>query len=201
MQRERFTEIVSHAVSVPIDNIDTDQIIPARFLRTTDKLGLADALFSEWKKDPGFALNRPGAAGARILVAGDNFGCGSSREHAPWALVSWGFRVVVASSFADIFKSNALKNGLLPVAIEAKALAKMHAAIEEDPAVPFEVDLERQVVVMPNGEPVRFAIDAFSKKCLLEGIDELGYILSHAQAIDAFEARRGERGGAQGVAG
>src|SRR5690606_33070684 len=137
-QRERFTEIVSHAVSVPIDNIDTDQIIPARFLRTTDKLGLAEALFHEWKKDPAFALNRAGAEGAKILVAGDNFGCGSSREHAPWALHSWGFRVVVASSFADIFKSNALKNGLLPVAIEAKALAKVHQAIADDLTVVFE---------------------------------------------------------------
>ncbi|MBL8787873.1 MAG: 3-isopropylmalate dehydratase small subunit [Deltaproteobacteria bacterium] len=191
-EREKFGEVLSHAVPLAVDNIDTDQIIPARFLRVTHKDGLAEVVFSDWRKDPDFVLNRPTSAGAKILVAGDNFGCGSSREHAPWALVAWGFRVVVSTRFADIFRNNALKNGLLPVQVEAKVVQKMLAAIADDPTTVFEVDLQRQVLVMPTGEPVRFPIDAFSKKCLLEGVDELGYLLGHEAAIAAFEARRGE---------
>ena len=191
-EREKFGEVLSHAVPLAVDNIDTDQIIPARFLRVTHKDGLAEVVFSDWRKDPDFVLNRPTSAGAKILVAGDNFGCGSSREHAPWALVAWGFRVVVSTRFADIFRNNALKNGLLPVQVEAKVVQKMLAAIADDPTTVFEVDLQRQVLVMPTGEPVRFPIDAFSKKCLLEGVDELGYLLGHEAAIGAFEARRGE---------
>lgn len=187
---ERFTELLSHAIALPTENIDTDQIIPARFLKVTDKSGLSDALFAEWRKDPAFVLNRPEAAGAKILVAGDNFGCGSSREHAPWALRAWGIRAVVSSSFADIFKNNALKNGLLPVQVTPVALTRIVASVEADPKALFEVDLAQQVLVMPNGMTVRFPIDAFSKKCLLEGLDELGYLLSHEAAVGAYEARR-----------
>jgi len=192
-ERERFSEVLSHAVALPVDNIDTDQIIPARFLRVTHKEGLAEVVFSDWRKEADFVLNRPASQGARILVAGDNFGCGSSREHAPWALVAWGFRVVVSTRFADIFRNNALKNGLLPVQVEARVVEKMVKAIAADPTTLFEVDLLRQVLVLPSGEPVRFPIDAFSKKCLLEGIDELGYLLGHEAAIATFEAQRGER--------
>jgi len=187
---KRFTEILSHAVALPTENIDTDQIIPARFLKVTHKEGLADALFSEWRKDPAFVLNRPNAASAKILVAGDNFGCGSSREHAPWALAAWGFRAIVSSRFADIFRNNALKNGLLPVQVEPAALARVFGFIAADADALFEVDLAQQVLVMPNGMTARFAIDPFSKKCLLEGIDELGYLLSHEAAIATWEAKR-----------
>ena len=186
----RFEEIVSHAVLVPIDNIDTDQIIPARFLRVTDKEGLADALFAEWRKDAAFVLNQPVSQGARILVAGDNFGCGSSREHAPWALRAWGFRAIVAPRFADIFRNNALKNGLLPVQVPAATVDKVVGLVRADPTVQLGVELRQQVLVLPSGATVRFPIDAFAKKCLLEGIDELGYILSHAAAIQAFEDKR-----------
>ena len=185
--RERFSEFVSHAVAIPGENIDTDQIIPARFLRVTHKEGLADAAFADWRNDPDFTLNRPASQGAKILVAGDNFGCGSSREHAPWALAAWGFRAVVSSRFADIFRNNALKNGLVPVQVEPSTLKRIMALIDADPAAVFGVDLAHQTFVLPNGMTARFPIDAFSKKCLLEGIDELGYILSHDAAITAHE--------------
>jgi len=187
--RQRFEEIVSHAVLIPGENIDTDQIIPARFLRVTHKDGLADAAFADWRNDPEFVLNRTVSRGAKILVAGDNFGCGSSREHAPWALAAWGFRAVISSRFADIFRNNALKNGLLPVQVDAPTLQRVMAIIEANPTAQFGVELAQQVLVFPNGMTVRFPIDAFSKKCLLEGIDELGYILSHEAAIAAHEAR------------
>ena len=187
--RDRFGELLSPAVALPMDNVDTDQIIPARFLRVTDKEGLADALFADWRVAAEFALNQPAAAGAKILVGGDNFGCGSSREHASWALIAWGFRAVVASSFADIFRNNALKNGLLPVALEPASLAKVHAAIAADASALFEIDLRQQVLVLPSGMTMRFPIEPFSKRCLLEGIDELGYLLGHEAAITAFEAK------------
>jgi 3-isopropylmalate/(R)-2-methylmalate dehydratase small subunit len=187
---EPFTAILSRALPLPVDNIDTDQIIPARFLRVTDKEGLADALFADWRKQAGFILNAPSAAGAAILVAGDNFGCGSSREHAAWALAAWGLRAVVASRFADIFRSNALKNGLLPVQLTPEQVAKLFAIIADDPAALFEIDLAQQVLVMPNGITLRFPIDAFAKKCLLEGVDELGYLLAHAAAIAGYEGKR-----------
>jgi 3-isopropylmalate/(R)-2-methylmalate dehydratase small subunit len=198
-ERERFSEILSRALPLPVENIDTDQIIPARFLKVTDKEGLADALFADWRKDPGFVLNRPQAQGARILVAGDNFGCGSSREHAPWALQAWGFRAVVSSRFADIFRNNALKNGLLPVTVAPAALKRVLAFIAADPSAQFEIDLAQQVLVLPTGMTVRFPVDAFSKKCLLEGVDELGYLLGHEAAIAAYEARREGAAGAPGT--
>jgi 3-isopropylmalate/(R)-2-methylmalate dehydratase small subunit len=186
-------------VVVPANDIDTDQIIPARFLKTTDKAGLGESLFADWRYDASgaprreFPLNAPRARGAQILVAGDNFGCGSSREHAPWALTGFGFRAVVATSFADIFRNNALKNGLLPVAIDGPAHAALLAALAADPEAELRVDLATQTLVLPGGTAVRFPIDPFSRTCLLEGVDELGYILRFADRIAAHERRGGTR--------
>ncbi len=188
-----FTKLESRVVPLPIDNVDTDQIIPARFLKTISKDGLGDHLFCDWRYDaegrpkPEFALNQPRAQGAEVLVAGDNFGCGSSREHAPWALTQFGFRAVVSTSFADIFRQNALKNSLLPVVVPAEVQAEMLALPAE--AV-ISIDLAAQTLTLPSGRGVTFPIDAFSKTCLLEGVDELGYILKQEAAIAAFEAGR-----------
>jgi 3-isopropylmalate/(R)-2-methylmalate dehydratase small subunit len=187
-----FDTLRSRVVPLLADDVDTDQIIPARFLKVTDRSGLGDGLFAEWRKDPGFVLNQPESEGAAILLAGKNFGCGSSREHAPWALLEGGFRCVVARSFADIFRNNALKNGLLPVALDDEAHAALREARAADPAVEVAVDLERQQVTFPGGE-ARFSVDPFARDCLLRGVDQLGYLRSHTAAIDAFEARRGER--------
>jgi len=195
----RFTTLTSHVVVLPIADIDTDQIIPARFLKTTDKNGLGKSLFADWRYEadgspkPGFVLNQPGATGARILLAGDNFGCGSSREHAPWALTGFGFTAVISTSFADIFKNNALKNGLVPVVVDAAAHAELSRALAADPAAEVTVDLAAQAVTLPGGRTVTFPIDAFSRTCLLEGVDELGYILKHDGQIAAHE-RRLDRG-------
>ncbi len=178
-------------VVLPIDNIDTDQIIPARFLKTISKSGLGDQLFNDWRYDstgapnPGFILNRPEAVGAQVLVAGDNFGCGSSREHAPWALMQFGFKAVVSTSFADIFKQNSLKNGLLPIVVPRDVHAKLLAT----PNAVVAVDLEAQTVTLADGSVVKFQIDEFSRQCLLEGVDELGYILKQEAAIAAYESR------------
>ena len=188
-----FTRFESRLVPLLIDNIDTDQIVPARFLKTTSKDGLGDALFCDWRYDgqgrpkPDFILNQPRALGAQILLAGDNFGCGSSREHAPWGLAQFGFRAVIATSFADIFRGNSLKNALLPIVVPAEAHAAL-AALPEDAVV--AVDLAAQTLTPPDGRAVEFPIDAFSKHCLLNGVDELGYILEQEAAIAAFEARR-----------
>jgi 3-isopropylmalate/(R)-2-methylmalate dehydratase small subunit len=179
-------------VVLPIDNIDTDQIIPARFLKTISKSGLGDQLFNDWRYDstgapnPEFILNRPEAVGAQVLVAGDNFGCGSSREHAPWALTQFGFKAVISTSFADIFKQNSLKNGLLPIDVPRDVHAKLLAA----PNSVVAVDLDQQTLTLADGSPVKFQIDEFSRHCLLEGVDELGYILKQEAAIAAYEARR-----------
>jgi 3-isopropylmalate/(R)-2-methylmalate dehydratase small subunit len=195
----RFTTLTSRVVVLPIADIDTDQIIPARFLKTTDKDGLGKSLFADWRYEadgspkPGFVLNQPGAAGARILLAGDNFGCGSSREHAPWALTGFGFTAVISTSFADIFKNNALKNGLVPVVVDAAAHAELSRALAADPAAEVTVDLAAQALTLPGGRTVTFPIDAFSRTCLLEGVDELGYILKHDGQIAAHE-RRLDRG-------
>jgi 3-isopropylmalate/(R)-2-methylmalate dehydratase small subunit len=184
--------IESRTVVLPPENIDTDQIIPARFLKVTDKQGLGKALFSDWRygpdgaPKPDFVLNRPEAAGARVLVAGDNFGCGSSREHAPWALVDFGFRAVVSTRIADIFRNNALKNGLVPVVVDAAAHAKLLAA----PGATVRVDLEAQTLTLPDGSAVKFPLDSFSRYCLLNGVDELGFLLEQEGAIAAFEQRR-----------
>lgn len=188
----KFTAFESRIVVLPIDNIDTDQIIPARFLKTISKDGLGSQLFYDWRYDgagkpkPDFVLNRPEAKGAQVLVAGDNFGCGSSREHAPWALLQFGFRAVVSTSFADIFKQNSLKNGLVPIVVPAD----VHAALLAQPGASVNVDLASQTLTVEDGRRVEFPIDAFSKHCLLEGIDELGYILQQEPAIEAYETGR-----------
>ena len=186
----------SRLVPLPINNVDTDQIIPARFLKTISKQGLDKQLFHDWRYDaqghpkPDFILNQPRVKGAQALLAGDNFGCGSSREHAPWALTQFGFRAVISTSFADIFKQNSLKNALLPIVVPAAAHAALFALVDSDPDVEVTVDLASQTVTLPDGRKVDFPIDPFSKHCLLEGVDELGYILKNEAAIAAYEAGR-----------
>ena len=191
---EKFHKLDSKVVVLPIDNIDTDQIIPARFLKTISKAGLGENLFADWrysvdgsvKKD--FPINNPDAIGRTILLTGDNFGCGSSREHAPWALTSFGFKAVVSTSFADIFRNNSLKNGLLPVQIDQDAHKAMFEILQSKPDAEFSIDLENQIIVWPEGHEAHFPIDAFSKSCLLRGVDELGYILDLDHQITAYEA-------------
>jgi 3-isopropylmalate/(R)-2-methylmalate dehydratase small subunit len=192
--REPFTSFSSAVVPFGRNDIDTDQIIPARFLKTVNREGLADQLFCDWRylsdgsPNPEFILNRPEMAGRSVLLAGDNFGCGSSREHAPWALMAWGFRAVISSSFADIFRNNALKNGLLPIVVSPQDLERLFAIVEADPAAPFTVDLEAQELRLPDGATIGFVVDAFARRMILDGTDELGYLLSHEQQISAYEA-------------
>ena len=189
-----WTPLSSHAVLIARDDIDTDQIIPARFLTTTSRTGLGRHLFSDWRfnasgaprKD--FALNAGPSDGAEILVGGRNFGCGSSREHAPWALSDWGIRAVIASSFADIFRSNAHKNGLLTIALDDTVLVALHASLLADPSQNIVVDLRTQLVSLPTGVTASFSIDSFGKRCLLEGVDELGALVAELPAIAAWEA-------------
>jgi 3-isopropylmalate/(R)-2-methylmalate dehydratase small subunit len=181
---------------MPQRNIDTDQIIPARFLKTISKEGLGDNLFCDWRYDaqgkpkPDFILNQPRAQGAQVLLAGDNFGCGSSREHAPWALTQFGFRALISTSFADIFRANALKNGLLPVIVPADVHAELLEAIAADENAQVKIDLPNQTLTTPGGRQVQFPVDSFAKHCLLEGVDELGYTLQHEAEIAAFETSR-----------
>ena len=190
----QFTTLTSRVMPLPINDIDTDQIIPAPFLKVTDKNGLADALFYHWRynddKSPkaDFVLNQPEYQGAQILLAGDNFGCGSSREHAPWALTSYGFRAVISTSFADIFRNNSLKNGLVPIILDEETHKMLFDLVEEVPNAEFTIDLESQTLSFPNGS-VTFPIDSFNKTCLLHGTDELGYIMSFEKQIAAFEAK------------
>ncbi len=190
----QFTKLTSHVVVLPVDNIDTDQIIPARFLKVTDKAGLGANLFADWRyapdgsPRPDFVLNRPEAQGAQILLAGDNFGCGSSREHAPWALLGFGFRAVISTSFADIFRNNALKNGLLPVVVDSATHRALLDLLQENPNAELTIDLATQTLSFLD-RSVTFPIDPFSKNCLLNGVDELGYILSFEKEIAAYEAR------------
>jgi len=188
----RFQPFSSQFVSLPVDNIDTDQIIPARFLKTISKEGLGGQLFNDWRYEadgtpkPDFVLNKPESQGKRILLAGDNFGCGSSREHAPWALTQYGFRAVISTSFADIFKQNALKNSLLPIIVPRD----VHAELFAHPDWSLGIDLAAQTLGLPDGRQIPFPVDGFSKHCLIEGIDELGYILQQEASIRAFEAAR-----------
>jgi 3-isopropylmalate/(R)-2-methylmalate dehydratase small subunit len=189
---DKITTITSRTVVLPVDNVDTDQIIPARFLKATSKVGLGEKLFADWRLDaagqpkPDFVLNRPEAKGAQILVAGDNFGCGSSREHAPWALGDYGFRAVVSTSIADIFRNNALKNGLIPVMVDAGVHARLLAA----PGAEVTISLADQTLTLGDGTQAKFPIDRFARYCLLNGVDELEFLLSQESAIAAFEARR-----------
>ncbi|MCX7609557.1 MAG: 3-isopropylmalate dehydratase small subunit [Anaerolineales bacterium] len=191
----QFTTLTSRVVPLPINDIDTDQIVPAQFLKVTDKNGLASALFFNWRylpdgsPNPDFVLNKLEFQGAQILLAGDNFGCGSSREHAPWALIGYGFRAVISTSFADIFRNNALKNGLLPVIVDSATHKTLFDLVEEAPRAELTVDLVAQTLSFPGGS-VTFPIDSFSKTCLLNGIDELGYIMRFQKEIEAFEASR-----------
>ena len=186
-----FTPFKSQLVPLLINNIDTDQIIPARFLKTVSKEGLDKNLFCDWRynadgsEKPDFILNTPRGKGAQILLAGDNFGCGSSREHAPWAITQFGFRAVISTSFADIFKGNSLKNSLLPIVVSPEIHAKL-TALPENAVI--ELDLPSQTIGLPDGTRVEFPIDPFNKTCLLEGIDELGWILKQQPAIAAYES-------------
>jgi 3-isopropylmalate/(R)-2-methylmalate dehydratase small subunit len=190
---EPITAFTSKVIPLPVDNVDTDQIIPARFLKAIDKSGMGDNLFADWRYEadgtpkPDFVLNRPEMTGRMVLLAGDNFGAGSSREHAPWALVGYGIRAVLSTSFADIFKGNALKNGLLPIVVDQATSDRLFAMLEADPDTEVTVDLERQVVTVPGGE-VEFTVDPFSRSMLLHGTDELGYLLGHDEQIAAYEA-------------
>jgi 3-isopropylmalate/(R)-2-methylmalate dehydratase small subunit len=188
---ERMDIITSKTVVLPVENVDTDQIIPARFLKATSKVGLGSNLFADWRFDaegkpkPDFILNRPEATGASILVAGDNFGCGSSREHAPWALVDYGFRAVISTSIADIFRNNSLKNGFIPVVVDAAAHAKLLAA----PGATVTISVKDRTVTLPDCAKVSFPIDPFARYCLLQGVDELEFLLSQEKEIAAFEKR------------
>jgi len=196
---EPYPSFSSRIIPLPAENVDTDQIIPARFLKTTGKGGLADALFNDWRyaadgtPRPDFVLNRPEMQGRRILLAGDNFGCGSSREHAPWALVAWGIRAVISTSFADIFRNNALKNGLLPIVLEAERHRQLLALTMTRPELELRVDLEGQRLTLPGDEDVPFDVDPFARQMLLAGTDEIGYLLGQAAAIEAYEAARPAR--------
>lgn len=185
-------EIRSRTAVLPFTNIDTDQIIPARFLRTTTREGLGKQLFADWRYNADgtpksdFLLNRPEAADCEVLVAGNNFGCGSSREHAPWALRDYGFRAVISTEIADIFRNNSLKNGLLPVVVEPA----IGAWLLEHPGVAVVIDLDSATLTLPDGRRVGFPIEGFARYCLLNGVDELGFLLSKQNEIAAYEARR-----------
>ena len=212
---EAYESFASSVIPLPAENVDTDQIVPARFLKVTDKEGLADALFRDWRfeadgglKEPTFVLDKPQMYGRKILLAGDNFGCGSSREHAPWALVAWGIRAVITTSCADIFQGNALKNGLLPIIVDPEKHRQLFDLVRSDPDVELSVDLEAQVVHLPGDEDLPFDVDPFSKLMLLQGTDEMGYLLGKDDAIEAWEAShapridtRPDRGAASPVAG
>lgn len=193
---QKVTKFTSRLAPLPIDNIDTDQIIPARFLKTISKAGLGDNLFCDWRYETngtpkaGFILNTEQGKAAQILLAGDNFGCGSSREHAPWALTQYGFQAVISTSFADIFTGNSAKNSLLTIVVPPEAHKKLFAALEANPAATVTVDLETTTLTLPDGETVKFPIDEFARYCMLEGVDELGYILKQEEAIAQYEAAR-----------
>ena len=189
---EKVTTITSRTVVLPVENVDTDQIIPARFLKATSKIGLGKHLFADWRYDaagtpkPDFVLNRAEAQGAHVLVAGDNFGCGSSREHAPWALHDYGFRAVVSTSIADIFRNNSLKNGLIPIVVDAA----VHAKLLANPGSEVTISLEDKTLTLADGTKATFPIDPFARYCLMNGVDELAFLLSQEEAIAAFEARQ-----------
>jgi 3-isopropylmalate/(R)-2-methylmalate dehydratase small subunit len=196
---EPFTTLTSSCVVLPAENVDTDQIIPARFLKTIERRGLGAHLFADWRLDEhgqprlDFPLNSPSAAGAAILVAGHNFGCGSSREHAPWALLDFGFRAVISTGFADIFRNNALKTGLLPVALSSSAHAGLLVQLAESPRAPVTIDLESQTATLPDGTSHSFTVDPFALHCLLNGVDQLGFLLAQDAAIATYESTHSSR--------
>jgi 3-isopropylmalate/(R)-2-methylmalate dehydratase small subunit len=192
---EPFRSFSSKVIPVRAENVDTDQIVPARYLKVTDKEGLADALFRDYRfnedgtrKDPAWILDQPEMQGRRVLLAGDNFGCGSSREHAPWALRSWGIQAILSTGFADIFRNNALKNGVLPIVVDPETHQRLFEAVEADPAFELRVDLAEQGILLPDGSTLDFEIDPFSKMMLLAGTDEIGYVLAKDAEIAAWEA-------------
>lgn len=191
-----YPAFASRIAPLLVNDIDTDQIIPARFLKVTNKTGLGSYLFADWRfhtdgsPKTEFVLNQPQHRGAAILLAGNNFGCGSSREHAPWALLGYGFRAVISTSFADIFRNNALKNALLPITVDASVHQKLSELVLNEPSAELSVNLESQTVRMPDGGTVRFPIDGFAKSCLLNGTDELGYLLQFEKQIEEYEKKR-----------
>lgn len=190
---EPIAEIRSRTAVLPLEDVDTDQIIPARFLRTTVREGLGKNLFADWRynsdgeENESFALNQPDAEGAEILVAGRNFGCGSSREHAPWALLDYGFRAVISTEIADIFRNNSLKNGFLPVVVDAE----IHGWLLKNPGAELTLDVESRLLSLPDGRVTEFPLESFSRYCLLNGVDQLGFLLNHAGDISRFENRAG----------
>jgi 3-isopropylmalate/(R)-2-methylmalate dehydratase small subunit len=192
---EPYGVFTSKVVPLPAENVDTDQIVPARYLKVTDKTGLAEALFRDWRfnedgslREPRFVLDRPEMAGRKILLVGDNFGAGSSREHAPWALTAWGIRAILSTSFADIFRSNSLKNGVLPIVIDAPTHGRLFEILAADPDAQLTVDLAEQGILLPDGSTLDFDIDQFAKRMILAGTDELGYLLAKEPEISAWEA-------------
>jgi 3-isopropylmalate/(R)-2-methylmalate dehydratase small subunit len=185
---EPITTFTAKAVALPVENIDTDQIIPARYLKATSKEGMGEGLFRDWRdNDPDFVLNRPEAQNAQVLISGRNFGSGSSREHAPWALQGFGFQAVISTYFADIFRNNALKNGLLPIVVDEETYYQLVSLCEEDPETTLTIDLEQQMVTLPEGQQVSFPIDGFSKHCLLNGVDQMGFLMQQDDDIAAYE--------------
>jgi 3-isopropylmalate/(R)-2-methylmalate dehydratase small subunit len=191
---EPYRVFTSRVIPLPNENVDTDQIVPARYLKVTDKAGLAEALFRDYRfeedgrlKDPPFILDRPEMAGRQILLVGDNFGSGSSREHAPWALTAWGMRALVSTSFADIFNNNSLKNGLLPIHVDKATHRRLFDLLEQNPDAELTIDLSEQGILLPDGSTIGFEVDPFAKLMLLAGTDELGYLLQKAPDIDAWE--------------
>jgi 3-isopropylmalate/(R)-2-methylmalate dehydratase small subunit len=197
---EPFRVFTSAVIPLAAENVDTDQIVPARYLKVTDKAGLAEALFRDWRfnedgslREPRFVLDQPEMAGRRILLVGDNFGAGSSREHAPWALTAWGIRVILSTSFADIFRNNSLKNGVLPIVVDPATHARLFELLAADPHAQLTVDLAEQGILLPDGTTIDFDIDPFAKRMILAGTDELGYLLAKEPEIDAWEARHPAR--------
>jgi len=192
---EKITQITSKIIPLPRNSIDTDQIIPARYLKAIDKAGMAEGLFADWRYNTDgipkvdFVLNQTRYQNAKILLAGDNFGCGSSREHAPWALTGWGIHAIISTSFADIFNNNALKNGLLPIAVDVATFQSLLDLTQELPDTEITIDLEKQLIYLPSSSTVSFKVEPFARRCLLMGVDQLGYILSFESRIKEYEER------------
>lgn len=191
---QSFDKLTTTMLPIPTNDIDTDQIIPAQYLKVTSKDGLVEGLFRSWRylpdgsPNPEFAINKPEHQGAQVLLGGDNFGCGSSREHAPWALMGWGFQAIISTSFADIFRNNSLKNGLLPIIVDKATHDQLFSLVEEDPTTQVMIDLAAQTVTLPDGRSLEFPIDDFSKQCMLKGVDQLGYLLNLDETIGEYEA-------------